>query len=442
MKDFEFNFSDLIPANMERKGETILKAIIQPIKTLWQQRKIPEDGWNDKTIELCLKIFSEMDTDKDPKAARIGEREARLAAPILSKLSFGFNHGIGRSGEIAAPQPKAPGSSIMYQISNRLALQALKKFGIPNIAKAIVLPLSTGMSIGLTFAAIRKKRNQKEVLCTRIDHTSPLKGLELVGLKPQIIDSRLNGDAVQVDPDEIRKHITSDTLGILSTTTFFPPRESDFIKEIAKIAQEKKIYHVINNAYGVQSRQIMKKIQGAIDAGRVDAVIQSTDKNFLTPIGGAIVATPLEDFCLEISKCYAGRATAAPIIQFLAAILALGIQGYEKLRDSQEVNRELLERLLNELAEEHDERVLHVDNPIACAVTLNQWDPIKVGGALYELRVTGPRAYRKDKTWGACFDNYPNNYLCLNAAIGTLESDIRTAIQRLKKALKQVKSQQ
>jgi O-phospho-L-seryl-tRNASec:L-selenocysteinyl-tRNA synthase len=246
-------------------------------------------------------------------------------------------------------------------------------------------------------------------------------------------------DAVQVQPDNIVQNIDSNTVAILSTTTFFPPRESDSVKEIAKIAKDYDLYHIINNAYGVQSRKIMKQIHGAIDAGRVDAIIQSTDKNFLTPIGGAIIASPSESFIHEISQCYAGRATAAPIIQFFAAILSLGIQGYEKLRDTQEQNRLLLEKLLTELAEAHNERILQVDNPIASAITLNQYDPRKIGGILYELRVTGPRAYVKGTEWGACYTNYPNNYLCLNAAIGTTESDIQEAVQRLEKALEQAK---
>jgi O-phospho-L-seryl-tRNASec:L-selenocysteinyl-tRNA synthase len=439
LKEFELKFEDLIPENMLKKGQVILNSIMQPIKIFWEQRKIPEEGWNDETIELCLKLFSWMDTDKDPKAARIGEREARVASPLQSKLSYGFNHGIGRSGEIAAPQPKAPGTSILYQIANRLALQALKKFGIPNLKSAIVLPLSTGMSIGLTFAAIKKKAKQQEVLCTRIDHTSPTKGIELVGLTPKIIDSMLSGDAVQVDPNQIEASISENTLGILSTSTFFPPRETDRIKEIAKIAKDQDVFHVINNAYGVQSREIMRKIQGAIDSGRVDAIIQSTDKNFLTPIGGSIIGSPLEVFVEEISKCYAGRATAAPIIQFLAAILAYGVQGYEKLRDEQEKNRILLENLLQEVAEKHGEALLKVENPIACAMTLDRQDSRKVGGILYELRVTGPRAYEKGGTWGACYDNYPHDYLCLNAAIGSQQLDITTAIERFEKALKQVK---
>ena len=85
--------------------------------------------------------------------------------------------------------------------------------------------------------------------------------------------------------EEIEKAVNENTAAILSTTTFFAPREPDKIKEIAKIAEEKKVPHIINNAFGVQSREIMKLVRGAVDAGRVDAIIQSTDKNFLSQSG-------------------------------------------------------------------------------------------------------------------------------------------------------------
>ena len=43
--------------------------------------------------------------------------------------------------------------------------------------------------------------------------------------------------------------------------------------------------------------------------GRVDAIVQSTDKNFMVPVGGAIVASGNSSLVGEVSKCYAGRAS-------------------------------------------------------------------------------------------------------------------------------------
>ncbi len=80
-------------------------------------------------------------------------------------------------------------------------------------------------------------------------------------------------------------------------TSFFPPREHDDIKEISKFAKKHDLVHIVINAYGVQSPEWMKLIRIGIDAGRVDAIIQSTDKNVLTPVGGALIASPNEDIC-------------------------------------------------------------------------------------------------------------------------------------------------
>lgn len=42
-----------------------------------------------------------------------------------------LGHGIGRSGEITAVQPKAAGSSLIMTLTNSLALHAIKLSGNP-----------------------------------------------------------------------------------------------------------------------------------------------------------------------------------------------------------------------------------------------------------------------------------------------------------------------
>ncbi|MFX1451118.1 MAG: O-phosphoseryl-tRNA(Sec) selenium transferase [Promethearchaeota archaeon] len=438
MKDLEKYFRNIIPDHMLDRGITVLETYLKPIRILLEQRQIPEEGWNKESINLFLKVLSLMDTDKDPMAARVGEREARMASPYISELAQGFCHGIGRSGVIATSQPKAPGGSIMYNLANRLALNAIKKFGVPNVNGAIIFPLATGMSIALALAAARDSTKRKKVVFPRLDHKSPLKAIRLVGLTPVIVEGKIYGDAVRIPPEIIEKAIDEETAAILSTTTFFPPREADDIKTIAKIAEEHQIPHIINNAYGVQSRIIMKKIQGAIDAGRVDAFVQSVDKNFLAPVGGAIVASPDEDFLEQINQSYAGRGSAAPIIQFLAAILTLGVRRYERLRDEQEENLKLLKDLILKTVQKYGERILDVENPVALAISMTKRDPQKVGSALYSLRATGPRA-PSTKDWGSCINEYHSPYLVLNAAIGSNKSDIIQINEKLEKALQQIK---
>ena len=41
--------------------------------------------------------------------------------------------------------------------------------------------------------------------------------------------------------------------------------------------------------------------------GRVDAFVQSTDKNFLVPVGGAVVASSSEAFIQDVAQIYPGQ---------------------------------------------------------------------------------------------------------------------------------------
>ena len=344
---------DAIPKSILDRGLTVISTESQPIKLLFEQRRIPEKGWNDSQIEAFLNLLSSMDSDKDSKAVFVGEREGRVASPAVSKLAFGFHHGIGRSGSLNVAQPKAAGGSLMYYFANKLATDALKRFGAPNLKKAVVFPVATGMTLALALIAARDLTGGKEVVYPQIDLRTPSKAIHLAGLREKKVPGEVCADAVNVPSEEIEKALNQNTAAILSTTTFFSPREPDKIKEIARIAAEKNVPHIINNAFGVQSRQIMKLVRGAVDAGRVDAVIQSTDKNFLAPVGGAIAASPNEEFLNAVSENYVGRATAGPVAQFLAATLSIGLRGYEELRDQQEENRRFLEASLKAVAERH-----------------------------------------------------------------------------------------
>ena len=111
-----------------------------------------------------------------------------------------------------------------------------------------------------------------------------------------------------------------------------------------------------------------------------------------------------------------------------------GFNGYTILREQQRENRRLLEERLSEIAEKVNQRVLNITNPIACALTLDGLNPHEVGSRLYNLRVTGPRAVSKGEI-GSCIDNYPYNYLVMNAAIGARRNDIEMATIKLYKEL-------
>jgi len=444
----EFFESVNIPKNMLNRGQLVLNEFLNPIKILFEQRSVPNKPWTDEQIEFLLQTLSNMDTDKDINAARVGEREGRIASKLHLRMSAGFCHGVGRSGFLTAPQPKAPGGSIMYELSNYLARNILRNTGLPNIKEAIVVPLCTGMSLSLALSALKSSKSERElnhkrtVLVPQVDHKSLLKAIDFAGFKAKTIPGQIFGDAVRIPIDDIKNHFDNDCFAIISITSFFPPREHDNIKEISKFAQEKNLVHIVINAYGVQSPEWMKLIRSAIDAGKIDAIIQSTDKNFLTPVGGAVIASPLKENITKISQAYAGRASATPIVNFLISMLSIGIMGYQKLLKEQQHNREILERKLREIAEKLNERILDVYNPVAVALSLQNLSEKKLyalGGALYNLRVTGPRVYNpKENPFGTCCSNYPTPYIVMNAAIGASEKDIISAVERFEKAYNQI----
>ncbi len=171
-------------------------ALWEPVLRFLDQRTIPEEGWNDSQIQMLLTLLGSMDSDKDPKGARIGEREGKIATPLLNSISAGFNHGVGRSGNLSAPQPKAPGASLMMNLTNRTILSLIHALGVPNVKSALTFPLGTGMALGMairgaaTFSGT-DLRSKYQVLMPRIDHKSPIKGIEFIGCDVKSVVTQL-----------------------------------------------------------------------------------------------------------------------------------------------------------------------------------------------------------------------------------------------------------
>jgi O-phospho-L-seryl-tRNASec:L-selenocysteinyl-tRNA synthase len=445
-----------VPPNMIDRASIGFKAHLKPLYQLLEQRTLPDQGWDDSQIKLFLYYLSHLDSDKDPGALRIGEREGRFSSDLLGDLSGGFFHGIGRSGNLTAPQPKAAGASIMQKITNKIVLSLIKSLGLTNIKAALTVPFGTGMSIGLALRGLVNHYNvdfksKPLVMYPQLDHKSPVKGIEFVGGDVCIIPGKFGKnyyapDGVYVDIEDIKQiyHENSSQISsIVSNTTFFAPRVPDDIKEIAKFAKQNNIIHIINNAYGVQVPSILKDIGRAIDAGRVDAIVQSTDKNFLVPVGGAVIVSPDKNIVKSISHTYAGRASASPIIQLLVSLLSLGKQGYHSQIKQQQENFQLLKSKLVAFSKTIGEEVLECNNHVSCAMTLKNLpkkDLNELGGKLYNLRITGPRIIIKgDSNYGACLKELPFSYIVMNAAIGSKAGHISESISRLQKAILKIK---
>lgn len=67
--------------------------------------------------------------------------------------------------------------------------------------------------------------------------------------------------------------------------------------------------------------------------GRVDAIVQSTDKNFMVPVGGAVVAASkqLPDLVHAVNKLYPGRAAVNAHLDLLMTLLSWGVQGWTQV---------------------------------------------------------------------------------------------------------------
>lgn len=67
----------------------MLSVIMHIIHALLQ-RKIPEDGWTDQTIELLLQELSVMDSNNFPDNCGVGEREARIFSSLVATRHYRY----------------------------------------------------------------------------------------------------------------------------------------------------------------------------------------------------------------------------------------------------------------------------------------------------------------------------------------------------------------
>ena len=130
----------------------------------------------------------------------VGEREARIFSSLVARRHYHFGHGMGRSGDIAEPQPKAAGSSLLVRFTNLLLLDALHIAGLSRMVSCMVLPVATGMAVTLTLLSLRAtKPAARFVIWPRIDQKSCLKAVLTAGLEPVVVPLRLEGDELRTD---------------------------------------------------------------------------------------------------------------------------------------------------------------------------------------------------------------------------------------------------
>ncbi|XP_021371974.1 O-phosphoseryl-tRNA(Sec) selenium transferase-like [Mizuhopecten yessoensis] len=444
----------LIPDTYVHQGQQARQVHQNKIKHLLQQKKLPEEGWSDLTIEILLQEFSVMDSNNFPGNCGVGEREARVFSPLVLKRHYNFGHGIGRSGEITAIQPKAAGSSLMMKLTNSLALDLIRLCGIPSVKSCFVVPMATGMSMVLSMLTFRLIRpNAKFVIWPRIDQKSCIKSIITAGLTPVVVENRLEGDELRTDVQAVRDKVAElgadSVLCIFTTTSCFAPRAPDRLEEIGKICKDNDIPHLVNNAYGLQCTKCTHLIQQTARTGRVDVFVQSTDKNFMVPVGGSIIAG-FDDKLLErISKTYPGRASMSPTMDLFITLLSMGSKGYKTLVKQRKELHTYLQTSLSQCAAKHRQRLLNIThNHISMAMTLtvDGSSATDIGSKLFTRCVSGTRVVSQTGkisdingqhfcNFGAHSDVYPCSYLTAAAGIGMTKDDVDTFISRLDKVL-------
>ncbi|KAK3284208.1 hypothetical protein CYMTET_8131 [Cymbomonas tetramitiformis] len=207
------------------------------IKSLLSNRRLPENGWDDASIEMLLQDCSNMDSNNFVGNVGVGEREARVASAMVATRHYRMAHGIGRSGDVAAEQPKAAGSSLLAKLCNLLTADALNTAGLHDLGGASVLPLATGMTVTMALLALKQKRpaGARYVLWPRIKKTC-IKAVVGAGLELVVIPNLLVGEQLETDVALVRT--TIDELGadsilcVLSTTSCFAPRGPDKVIEL------------------------------------------------------------------------------------------------------------------------------------------------------------------------------------------------------------------
>lgn len=462
------------------------------VKQLVRSRKLPDEGWCEDEIVSFLGVLSAMDSNNFEANVGVGEREARVASPLVRRLHLGMAHGVGRSGDVAAVQPKAAGSSLLSKLANALALDALREAGLVEMKSAIIVPCATGLSLALCLLALRGREGHIEagmkrtVIWMRIDQKSCLKGIALAGMKivvveptrsrsrgsaprdrktatqngpPALLERDDAGDELLTDLSQLRAAMSKvgpeELLCVVSTTSCFAPRSPDDVEAIARLCAAMGVCHVVNNAYGVQCSRTCANISRAQRVGRVDLVVQSTDKNFLVPVGGAVVASANAELVdVVVAKSYPGRASATPARDLFITLLGLGKVGWKRLLREREELLPTFQAALAAVAAKHGERLLDCPhNHISFALSLDtlQTDSAtKFGSMLFTRCCSGTRVVAPVDTsktiagisfarFGANSSSYPVAYLTAACALGLAREELEQFVLRLDRTFTQIK---
>ena len=479
MLEFEELAGNIVNSSYINQGMQSLRSRAALLKTLLSERCLPKEPWTDATITLALEELSAMDSNNFLRNAGVGEREGRVYSALVRSRHTQLSHGIGRSGDLDEVQPKAAGSSLIYKLTISMTLHALHLLGLTSVKRCLVVPMATGMSLALCLLTVKAKLaaspEKRYVIWPRIDQKSCYKCMLTAGLIPLVVETSFEGDAIATGVAQIEALLTrgeycGKIAAVLSTTSCFAPRRPDRIDDIARLCAEHDVAHIINNAYGLQCPGISRLINRAATVGRVDYIVNSTDKNFMVPVGGAVVASPHPEHIAWISKMYPGRASISPILDLFMTLLSMGRTGLQTLvRERLRLLPVLIDGL-GRLAAKHGERLLlSPTNSISIALSLSTLhselltmskhaassdearaasvskDLSFLGAMLFQRGISGTRVIPLGATktmgadtfsgWGSSAMGFAHPYLTAACALGLTEAEVGLFLQRLDKAL-------
>lgn len=264
--------------------------------------------------------------------------------------------------------------------------------------KTVLVPMATGMTLALCLSTIKKIRpHASYVLWSRIDQKSCFKSILVANLTPIIIDTIPTENGLSTNVCAFRQKIEElgpkNIVAIFSTTSCFAPRQCDDVSALSLLAKEWDIPHLVNNAYGMQSKRIMNKIGNVMGnkSCRLDLIVQSTDKNLMVPVGGALIAGKGELIEL-VAKQYAGRASASQTLDVFMTLLAMGKTEYLKFVDER---ISVFKYMISALTGLSDIDIIATkENQISVAVTLRlplANNEMNVGSMLFKRGISGAR---------------------------------------------------
>ena len=211
--------------------------------------------------------------------------------------------------------------------------------------------------------------DRRVVLWSRIDQKSCAKAVVTAGFELVVVPLARVGDELRTDGAALEAALEAHgdrVFAVLTTASCFAPRAPDDLEMVSRLVSRfEGVGHVVNNAYGLQVRNswactaarlpqrqgstpptclvaqpspaarphrfgsqtrasvrsctapspsrrlqcqsTMKKLSRAMRVGRVDAIVQSTDKNFMVPVGGALIA-------VWAFRCRCHAPSVAPLI--------------------------------------------------------------------------------------------------------------------------------